>query len=145
MREFFRPWRTKIGVLTLGLACLFALGWVRSLSTIDLFEFDLRGRGHSISTVPETIRWEKSTEHEGRRFSGIRWMEFEASDIAVFFFLQTAQGGGIRKSYCEIRYPYIVIPLTALSIFLLMKKPRQSTQPKASPSIQGELTRKNGD
>ncbi len=35
MKEFFRSWRRKAGVVTLLMACLFMAGWVRSLSTID--------------------------------------------------------------------------------------------------------------
>lgn len=37
MREFFRPLRRKIGVLTLVVACLLTSAWVRSLKTIDSF------------------------------------------------------------------------------------------------------------
>jgi hypothetical protein len=41
MPSYFTPWRRKIGVLTLGLACLFAAGWVRSLSVADIIGFEL--------------------------------------------------------------------------------------------------------
>ena len=30
MREFFKPWRRKIGVVTLVMACVLMAGWVRS-------------------------------------------------------------------------------------------------------------------
>jgi hypothetical protein len=39
MREFFKPWRRKIGVVTLLVACLFMGIWVRSLCIIDIFVF----------------------------------------------------------------------------------------------------------
>ena len=39
MGEYFKPWRRKIGVLTLLLACMFAAGWARSLIVIDLINF----------------------------------------------------------------------------------------------------------
>ena len=39
MRDFFRLWRRKIGVLTLVMACLAMGGWVRSLHTVDLAQF----------------------------------------------------------------------------------------------------------
>lgn len=35
MRDLFKPWRRKIGAATLVMACVFAAGWVRSLSTLD--------------------------------------------------------------------------------------------------------------
>src|SRR5437764_781766 len=38
MREFFKPCRRKLGMVTLGLACVFAAGWVRSLSVDDFIQ-----------------------------------------------------------------------------------------------------------
>ena len=38
MREFFRGWKRKLGVLTLLLSCVFAGLWVRSLIEPDFFE-----------------------------------------------------------------------------------------------------------
>jgi hypothetical protein len=35
MGEFFKPWRRKLGVVTLVLACVFTAGWVRSLSRVN--------------------------------------------------------------------------------------------------------------
>ena len=35
MSEFFKPWRRKLGVVTLAVACVFAGGWVRSLGVSD--------------------------------------------------------------------------------------------------------------
>lgn len=35
MREFFKPWRRRFGVVTLGLACVFASVWIRSASQGD--------------------------------------------------------------------------------------------------------------
>src|SRR5580658_9234756 len=35
MHDFFKPWRRKIGVVTLVLACVFAAGLVRSHATTD--------------------------------------------------------------------------------------------------------------
>jgi len=38
MGEFLRGWKRKIGVLTLVMACVFAAGWVRSLSFEDTLD-----------------------------------------------------------------------------------------------------------
>lgn len=35
MSEFFKSWRRQIGVLTLMLACVFAVGWLRSLYLVE--------------------------------------------------------------------------------------------------------------
>ena len=39
MREFFKPWRRKIGLLTLLMACVFMAGWVRSSFIRDWIVF----------------------------------------------------------------------------------------------------------
>ena len=35
MGDFFKPWRRKIGVVTLAMACVFMGGWMRSLRKAD--------------------------------------------------------------------------------------------------------------
>lgn len=37
MREFFKGWKRKLGCATLIMACVFAVGWMRSYTTTDLF------------------------------------------------------------------------------------------------------------
>jgi hypothetical protein len=39
MGDYFKPWRRKIGVLTLVMALAFAVGWVRSLRLRDARSF----------------------------------------------------------------------------------------------------------
>src|SRR4051794_11550216 len=47
MSTFFKPWRRKVGVVTLAMACLLAAGGVRSYAIADSFEFTT-GRGGMI-------------------------------------------------------------------------------------------------
>ena len=47
MREFFKEWRRKVGLLTLLMACVFMAGWVRSHVIQDQFLFSTDG--HSLS------------------------------------------------------------------------------------------------
>lgn len=35
MRDFFESWRRKVGCATLVMACVFAAGWLRSMSIAD--------------------------------------------------------------------------------------------------------------
>lgn len=35
MRDYFKPWQRKIGVVTLLVACVFAAGWVKSINDQD--------------------------------------------------------------------------------------------------------------
>ena len=37
--SYFKFWRRKAGAITLLLACVFATGWIRSLSNCELFTF----------------------------------------------------------------------------------------------------------
>lgn len=39
MREFFKPWRRKLGVATLGLALAAIGGWIRSFFITDYVQF----------------------------------------------------------------------------------------------------------
>jgi hypothetical protein len=40
MGEFFKPWRRKIGMLALVLACAFMVAWIRSTITYDSIEWN---------------------------------------------------------------------------------------------------------
>ncbi len=46
MGEFFNPWRRKLGLLTLLVACVLMSGWVRSLRTVN--NTVIRFGGHSL-------------------------------------------------------------------------------------------------
>lgn len=52
MRDFFRPFRRKLGVLVLAMACLLMVGWVRSLKGTEATSFAL-GR-HSLVQLKST-------------------------------------------------------------------------------------------
>ena len=56
MRAFFKPWRRKIGVLTLGLACVFAGLWIRGITIQDSLWFGFAIHDSSFSTqVQKTV------------------------------------------------------------------------------------------
>src|SRR5436305_1198495 len=42
MRDFFKGWRRKLGVVTLLMVCLFTCGWIRSLSLSETLHFPAR-------------------------------------------------------------------------------------------------------
>jgi hypothetical protein len=150
MREFFRPWRRKIGIVTLLMASVFAAGWVRSLYSNDFvfieFEFPFGGR-INIYTSPDQmdIFLQRSTgwcfdfgkvEPIRKRslltdvwFFDIHEIEEKIEDDV----LQVAPGYKVR-SFIHV----IVISLTALSAFLLLTKSRHSTQQKIPEPVQSE-------
>ena len=79
MREFFRGWRRKIGVVTLATACLLAFGWVRSLVIVDQVAVAIDASGHFV-TSPFVI----TTNHFLTSKNGcIRWIRYEIGSNGV--------------------------------------------------------------
>ena len=125
MREFFRGWRRKGGVLTLVMACMFAAGWVRSHTQIDLVfipggmiavsengKFSLSQKIRLKSQSP-TGGKVKATVESSSFLSRIRLWSLDVSSTKI-----------IQTDYGLIPYPSIVIPLTLLSAWLLFSAPR---------------------
>jgi hypothetical protein len=147
MREFFRGWRRKIGVLTLLMACVFAAGWVRSFTVTDLFVFavgqnqtDILGslKGsfgwqtthqeapHPISIYPTWIRSDNLTAKSleaGGEAEGIRWrwrfLGFDGGYLDI---------DSTKAAFVSVPYWSIVLPLTAISAFLLLSKAKTIDQ-----------------
>ena len=57
MREFFKGWRRKAGVVTLVTACVVAAGWVQSLSRENEIAWIVWRRVHSVVSEPGWISW----------------------------------------------------------------------------------------
>ena len=135
MGDFFIGWRRKVGVVTLVLACVFAGGWVKSLSTTDIL--NLRGRKQTIlfsgncSIALVTPQFELSRT----------WHTFPGSEHVFFGDLSFKQRGlrtgyrlehnpewelpnGLRSTFWTASYWSIVIPLTILSAYLLIVQPK---------------------
>jgi hypothetical protein len=156
MREFFKPLRRKIGVLTLVLACVFAAGWVRSLQTTDFVRIPVKNHAW-IEMVGRTASVHLYATYHGKAKSNFLWKTISAADEeqeSPSFFSPSdlqihALGVGIGKiSYPSrdwihrvvVILPYfsITIPLTLLSAFLLLSKPRKSNQKKTAELVQVE-------
>lgn len=150
MREFFRGWRRKVGVVTLMMACVFAAGWVRSLTSTDGFQWNLKAFGfgamsthNSVAVIfgilDEPFGW-SLPEFMSGRFSTID-EQFKGLDWRWGF-------AGIRFGrdptpatsafVCVAAYSWVVLPLTLTSAVLLLKKPQQSTPMKTTIPISGE-------
>ena len=149
MREFFRGSRRKIGVVTLLVACVFTAGWVRSLSVQDHLllqnewwvEVLLSVNGElgwlSLFGVPGISSWgsaksysldEKLQVGPYSWMGGIRWRWRSFG----FGFRELRFGQDVTLRLRTIPYWSIVIPLTAISLWLLLFKPRKSA-PKKTP------------
>ena len=165
MLEFFKGWRRKIGVVTMVLACVFAVGWVRSLAFEDELILHTTEsinrrrltfqRYHAISgsgmfgLITEHIGIGSVTEHSSE-INAIRsrlelemfnwtatpgastmypWLWGDLSrKTSVYGNYQTNWQSGHWETCDVISYQFVVLPLTLLSAWLLLSKPRK---PKA--------------
>jgi hypothetical protein len=151
VREFFKGWRRKAGCVTLVLSCLFMVGWARSHRFIDGFGFhpnretvaliaSFRGRTiwilmHNLNGYvpsPESFYSSRELDPSGT------YEPFSTRDASWHwhcrlggFEMGRMNGLGIVCDQTVLMVPYwsIVIPLTLLSPWLLLSKPRQ-TPPK---------------
>ena len=142
MSDFFKGWRRKFGVVTLGLACLFAVGWVRSRIEFDEYNhysdsgmvklFATEGRLGSFRYIAETkndFRYALSVASNdilvgvyiGKTPSQIaqRW------EIIGFHFQTGQVGNKIRYVVYTIPYWSFTIPTTLLAAWLLLSRPRK--------------------
>ena len=145
MNGYFRPLRRKVGVLTLVMACVFLIGWIRSRGAKDLI---IARSAHSIpyyiaSNLSE-ISISRNAFLSAEPTSGIVW---HTQAIRRSIKTDEFEGlrGGVDWQLCGFRLilhpvafayvlPYwsIVTPLTLLSAWLLLSKPRSkpaATQP----------------
>jgi hypothetical protein len=141
MGELFRRWRRKTGCMTLVLACVAMGGWVRSQNHLDHVSLNLDDETiHAFNSTPFGIEWMK------QRSTGVQWFTgrirassnrstpekydrifeslFSASDLCGF-----RVGIGKDARILVVPYWFIVLPLTLLSAWLLLSKPRTAIKP----------------
>jgi hypothetical protein len=151
MGEVFKGWRRKFGVLMLALACVSAGGWVRSLGSRDeLNIWTGHLEMHQFTSSPMGISWTKERNLPSNigMFSGkfglIAFQTFP-NDIydpfryskahwhTVWCGFQFAEATINPPSRGElviwiIPYWSLTIPLTFISLFLLLPRPASQKQ-----------------
>ena len=157
MCTFFRPFRRKLGVLLLVVACGFMVGWIRGSVVADLmriatgndgsFNLLLR-RGYIVLSFEQFPRkcgpttssyvamtpanadqWYSLEGHNPKvsvQACGFKWSKYDevvaSSPAGEPFIIQTTM--------LTLPYWSIVIPLTMLSAWLLLGKPRPKSTVK---------------
>jgi len=132
MLTFFHGWRRKMGAATLVMACVFAGGWVRSHSFIDIANFP---NGRPVSVVLRSGEGELVIAIVHEEIIGMKmlsmWMSAPADDIAGFGRLMqhwTSRSGieewATIKLCWVLPYWSIIFPLSLLSAYLLLSKPQ---------------------
>ena len=147
MGDFFNRWRRKVGLLTLVMALLSMGGWVRSRNTIEVITIPLWGH-NAVSfqssngyLACERIALDERPDAEWTscRIQDLRLLEVRAEYLG----LDVSPIHDIRLSMLNpdgVPYRSITIPLTLISFWLLLKKPRKSNQKRSGGPIPSEGT-----
>ena len=137
MREFIRGWRRKIGMLTLAMACVFMAVWIRSLFMLDQFWF-YAGNGHleTLYSFDSKIGWLRDGT-DGIPLMATGWSshpsnsrEFSEFGKCRWISIHYGEAEGEFSTFWDLPYWSIVLPLTALSSFLLLQMPCKSKSKK---------------
>ncbi len=155
MGDFFKPWRRRMGLLTLVMACLLGAEWGRSVTTFDQLRWSTEHSLHTCVSTGGHLLWnshfmERPLTPEFRRVSF--WLHGDAKNQPIDYLentnivwelrfgtfiigKSTMRIYGITTRYVvAIPYWLIVLPLTLLSAYLLLSKPRPAKKAETSPA-----------
>ena len=149
MREFFKGWRRKAGCVLLAMACALMGAWFRSSRRVDWIELQspisncvfvsgggrflfLFGREsiNGISTSPESVRLKVTpTQGRSRNRISVEWDSYGASAVHVWPGSAPVQqlDSSAPDERTMLHYLVAVLPLTLLSAYLILWKPRKRT------------------
>lgn len=154
MGDFVHGWKRKIGCVTLMMALVFTLGWIRSFAIRDVVALPRTDTEEVFSSSYQSLSW------LSYRFSSpespVFLVRHDGTDTAKWFTPQIRLGSrliwddaeirwrwrwcgfgegevqaiatdGNKNTFRVIPYWFLTIPLTLTSAFLLLTKPRKST------------------
>ena len=149
MREFFRSWKRKLGLAALLTASVFMAGWVRSATIheeaclpIGRHRFIAIASDAGLFVIAPTfmknvdafglLGWREFPKGDSLRddLDEFQWY-FRISGVAVGRLAELPEG--TQHLVTMVPYWSIVVPLTSLSAWLLLSKPR--TAKRAEPPI----------
>ena len=156
MREFFRGWKRKVGVVTLMMACVAMVGWIRSRFVMDEYTFiNQRGSMEIFQTEPNRMVWASleydvkpnygpiapfvsnrlPPNYEASAWIGYEWKyRFLGVGAGQVSYAQTSMGP-LTTKVVFVSFWSVVLPLTALSAYLLLSMPRHTTPKKSREPI----------
>lgn len=131
MLEFFRGWKRKAGCVTLVLACVFAVGWMRSRDTFDAVYLC---KQFIIFSARDQLIVSKQLELTFPE-QGMTWKLDPSLTGAVHWWSGSATSmSNLSSRPRMISYWAIVVPLTAISTWLLLSKPRTRVESPITPA-----------
>ena len=150
MFEFFRSWKRKVGCVTLALALVFTVGWIRSMNINDNFHcpisdvtsINLLSMDRHFALGYATIKSKfDRTQRLGWQCYPAAGLETWAEpdfvwiySVCDFSLLSNGPTSGAYLKTLFIPYWSIVIPLSALSAWLLLSKPRAKITTPMAPA-----------
>jgi hypothetical protein len=131
MREFFRGWKRKIGVMALVLACFVAVGWVRSLRVGDWIRIPIGEHAHFVLfTHPGTFGGGLSDDP-----SAVARYRYDMSIwTGERYTFRTPSIADRVYDTVHLSYWSIVLPLTLISAWCLLTKPRAKRATTPEPA-----------
>ncbi len=152
MGDYFKPWRRKIGVMTLVLACVAMAELIRCYSKHDSFILTY-GNDSSIQLLSacRCLIFVKTHSNGSKQATHFTWETFRWADNHFLTMSSQTQRAVDCKRFClasfdshfnnhdafatcfAIPYWSIVIPLTLLSAYLLLARPRVA-KPTSAPA-----------
>ncbi len=163
MGEFFKGWRRKTGLVTLAMACVLMVAWMRSLLVEDLvlqvgqsqtyftsgngsIQWDqiTHTSGQPISDGDAPLRWEirRLPDHDGVTLpikeDRVQWrreglgFRIVVAEYPLYPKHSEWTEFQMRRGRWAVSYSSVTIPLTLLSAWLILIKPRKA---KETPQI----------
>jgi hypothetical protein len=131
MREFFKGWRRKAGCVALVMACLSATGLVRSCIATDCVELQTEQRFFGVCSCRAYLIFVTCNETRDNQpfvnweIGGIEPIEHDDSSGSMIYTWVTPHR--TPNECLLIPYWSLVLPLTLLSAYLILWKPRKSS------------------
>ena len=148
MGDFFQGWRRKAGLVTLAIALLLTVVWMRSYLVEDYLHIRHKPSLHGVRSFDGCLAWVRVSPSQFRQ--RIQWRSIPISELGpgshwggwkfewrwkwCGFDCGAASTAttGVRGQMWAIPYWSLVLPLTLFSAWLLLIKPRPAKSAKES-------------
>lgn len=145
MRDYFRPLRRKMGVVTLVLAGVLSVGWIRSLSIADSLALTKFGTDYQLMSIEGGFEYTANPSTKINR--PIYWRSELAAQVRELLIVKAkletlkselrrlaGQPAPARERIQTVPYWSVTLPLTVFSAYLLLSKPRSKPASAYLPS-----------
>ena len=125
--EFLIGWRRKAGLVTLAMAVVFAMAWIRGMIVYDVVKFTIGNQQIVLLCVDSAIVWESWNRNGDAPMW--EWKRMSPTNRTLTG-VKIATIGGIPFSPVTFHFHiftwWLVLPLTLLSAWLILGKPRKA-------------------